>query len=63
MKLSEKLKQDHECGDFGKALTGYAEEAERMERCEQKLEAMTKWLIANQPDVFSRGLWDALGDA
>ena len=25
MKLSEQLKHDHECGDFGKALAGYAE--------------------------------------
>ena len=32
MKLSEQLKQDHECGDFGKALAGYAERAEALER-------------------------------
>lgn len=32
MKLSEKLKQDHECGDFGNALAGYSELAERLER-------------------------------
>lgn len=25
MKLSEQLKRDHDCGDFGKALTGYAD--------------------------------------
>jgi hypothetical protein len=25
-----------------------------------KLAAMTKWLEENQPDVFRRGLWDAL---
>lgn len=31
MKLSEQLRQDHECGDFGKALEGYAERAERLE--------------------------------
>lgn len=31
MRLSEKLKQDHESGDFGKALDGYAEQAEAME--------------------------------
>ena len=31
MLLSEKLKQDHECGDFGKALAGYSEEAKRLE--------------------------------
>lgn len=31
MKLSEQLKQDHECGDFGKALAGYSERAELLE--------------------------------
>ena len=32
MKLSEKLRIDHDCGDFGTALEGYAEEAEKIER-------------------------------
>lgn len=32
MKLSEQLKQDNECGDFGNALDGYAEQVERLER-------------------------------
>ena len=31
MRLSEQLKQDHDCGDFGKALEGYAERAEALE--------------------------------
>lgn len=31
MKLSEQLKQDHECGDFGKALEGYSERAKVLE--------------------------------
>lgn len=31
MKLSEQLKQDHESGDFGNALEGYAERAEALE--------------------------------
>lgn len=31
VKLSEKLKQDHECGDFGEALEGRSEEAELLE--------------------------------
>lgn len=31
MKLSEQLKQDHESGDFGKALEGYSERAEAFE--------------------------------
>jgi len=32
MKLSDKLKIDHECGDFGKSLKGYSEEAEKLEK-------------------------------
>lgn len=36
MKLSEQLKQDHACGDFGKALAGYAERAEALEDIIQK---------------------------
>lgn len=31
MRLSEQLKQDHEGGDFGKALDGYAERAALLE--------------------------------
>lgn len=31
MKLSEQLKQDHESGDFGTALAGYAERAALLE--------------------------------
>ena len=28
-----------------------------------KLRAMTKWLEKNQPDVFRRGLWEAINSA
>lgn len=31
MKLSQKLKMDHESGDFGNALEFYSEEAEKLE--------------------------------
>ena len=31
MKLSDKLKADHESGDCGKALEGYSEEAKKLE--------------------------------
>lgn len=31
MKLSEQLKQDNDCGDFGKALAGYSEMAAALE--------------------------------
>lgn len=32
MRLSEQLKKDHQSGDFGRALEGYAERAEELER-------------------------------
>ena len=31
MKLSEQLKQDYECGDFGEGLEGYWEQAKELE--------------------------------
>lgn len=31
MRLSEQLQQDHNSGDFGKALEGYAERAKQLE--------------------------------
>ena len=31
MKLSEQLKQDNDCGDFGNALNGYSERAKAIE--------------------------------
>lgn len=37
MKLSEQLKQDHECGDFGKALEGYSEKAKVLEDLNKRL--------------------------
>lgn len=40
MKLSKQLRQDHECGDFGRALEGYAEQAEKLEVA---LERIAKW--------------------
>lgn len=30
---------------------------------EGRVKAMVTWLETNQPDVFRRGLWDAIGDA
>jgi hypothetical protein len=41
MKLSEQLQQDHDCGDFGKALEGYSERAKQLEN---KVEVMAKAL-------------------
>jgi len=37
MKLSEQLKQDNDCGDFGKALEGYSERAARLEDALEKM--------------------------
>ena len=38
-------------------------EIDRLRLCEQRLAAVTKWLELNQPDVFRRGLWDAVFEA
>lgn len=32
MKLSEQLKKNHDCGDFGNALEGYSERAAKLEQ-------------------------------
>lgn len=32
-------------------------------RDRRKLEAVIRWLESNQPDVFRRGLWDAIGES
>jgi len=45
MKLSEKLQRDHECGDFGKALAGYSEEAAALERKIEGLEIGSKAIL------------------
>lgn len=39
------------------------EDIARLLLCERRLAAVTRWLEANQPDVFSRGLWDAIYEA
>ena len=38
------------------------EARETITELEAKIEAMVVWLEANQPDVFKRGIWDAIGD-
>jgi hypothetical protein len=35
----------------------------RIKQLEAKITAMVEWLEKNQPDVFARGLWDAINDA
>ncbi len=44
MKLSEQLKQDHDCGDFGNALEGYSDRAKELE---DKLSFISNWLCEN----------------
>jgi hypothetical protein len=39
------------------------EEIARLLQCERRLAAVARWLEANQPDVFRRGLWDAINEA
>ena len=34
----------------------------RVEECERIITAMTQWLDQQQPDVFRRGLWDAIAE-
>lgn len=46
-KLSETLKCDHECGDFGKALEGYTEKA-------KELEDLLEWAIQFAPMADER---------
>lgn len=38
-------------------------EVTRLKLCESRLAAVTVWLDANQPDVFRRGIWDAINAA
>lgn len=44
MKLSERLRQDHECGDFGKALDGYAEMAAALEAGLENAMLFAEWI-------------------
>ena len=60
MKLSEQLKQDHECGDFGKAIEGYSEIAKSIENraidLERKLEQAIDLLDIEQRSLLLR-IW------
>ena len=56
MNLSKKLKQDHECGDFGNALAGYSEQAERLERA-------AEIYAAERPNGEVRGASRPAGEA
>ena len=40
-----------------------ADEIERLMVCSRRLSAIGRWLEDNQPDVFKRGLWDAINAA
>jgi len=50
MKLSEQLQQDHECGDFGKALYGYSERAKAMEEIIQELTECHEATYSSSPE-------------
>jgi len=39
------------------------EAAEKINELVAVITGMTHWLEANQPNVFSRGIWDAINDA
>ena len=52
MKLSEQLQQNQDCGDFGKALEGYAECAKRLEVALQDALLFAEWVeCIGKPDV------------
>ena len=40
-----------------------ADEIERLQSCSRRLMATVGWMEKNQPDVFTRGLWDAINAA
>ena len=50
MKLSEQLKQDHECGDFGKALEGYSDRAELLEEIIEELTQALRSSYISSPE-------------
>lgn len=51
MKLSEQLQQDHDCGDFGKALEGYAERAKKLETALEDAMLFASWVeCIGRPD-------------
>ena len=41
----------------------FCDETIRAHQLERKLAAAVVWLELNQPDVFRRGLWDAINNA
>jgi|GEM_PF-6204292 len=50
--------------NMSKALVvGLREAVIERDRHEATIRAISGWLEANQPDVFRRGLWDAIGNA
>ena len=46
-----------ECASYERELSRCNEKRKKHERT---IAAMTAWLEKNQPDVFRRGLWDAI---
>ena len=61
MKFSEKLKIDHECGDFGAGLGGYAEIAEKLEdridELEEKLFSQYRYEAAGRGENEARKVY------
>lgn len=57
--LTEKLLQQMRNDGMDEAV----DEVTRLIMCEKRLLAITEWLDFNQPDVFARGIWDAINNA
>lgn len=55
MKLSEQLKQDSDCGDFGHALDGYAE------RAAVEIRRLREW-IRNEGERNNTCTFNVLGE-
>ena len=57
MKLSEQLQEDHDCGDFGRALEGYAKRAKALEDRVEELESYFDkvWSIMSKDGKTSEG--------
>jgi len=62
MKLSEQLKQDHESGDCGRWLEGYAERAKQMEDIIKELCDCLEATYSGSPEgrAYLRKVRDAL---
>ena len=53
---------DANLGDAARDCAEAADQIERLKRDGKTMRAMIRWLKENQPDVFRRGIWDAINE-